>query len=270
MKKNCSLTKLLIAVMAAATLCACEKPAAPVETPVEVVEETVVEDPAPVVEEPEVVEAVEEENEPSFILLDENGDLYVPQHVTKDDFYEKIAEAEKEYKFESDWERDKFVAFALNRNSTFMNEEDICYVFEDYLGNFGWNTYFNYEGIEQQNIKDNKNKIPFSAYFIDPVLAEEADAFEKYIDANGVSATTDLILNNLKSIDAEECYVNNPLIYEESRICQCFEAEDYIPLGTERVNYGMYCYNVLDNNKLIDISNEPTYKISEYVSSHQE
>ena len=87
MKKNYTLTKLMIAITAAAALCACDKPAAPVETPVEVVEETVVEDPAPVVEETEEVltettepeeveETVEEIPMPEFILKDENGDYY--------------------------------------------------------------------------------------------------------------------------------------------------------------------------------------------------
>ena len=206
-----------------------------------------------------------------IVLLNENGELYVPQHVTIDDFYDKIKEAEEEYKFESDWERDRFIFFALVRNSTFMDEEDIYTVFQDYLVNFGCNTYFNHIGMEQQDIRENKNNIPYSAYFIDPVLAEEAYAFEKYIDTKGSYETGEYLMNKIKAIDNEKCFDNNPLIYEETvDICYCFEASDYIPSSCKKANSKYYFFEIIDKMNLVDISNEPTYKISEYESSHQD
>ena len=103
MIKNNTLTKLMITVVAVSTLCACGK------QPAVVVDETqeIVEDPE-VVEEIEVVEPVEEEKtEPAIVLIDDNGNYYVPQHVTLEDFYAKVEECEKGRYFSTDWDRDR-------------------------------------------------------------------------------------------------------------------------------------------------------------------
>ena len=142
----------------------CEKPAASVETPVEVVEETVVEDPAPVVEEPEEGELVEVKEEPQFILYNEDGSFYEPMHVTLEDFYSKVDDAEKEY-FQAKegkessykvWQRDRYVALLLAYNSPYMNEEDVITIYDDYLANFGWNAVSDaYSGLGEK-VKDTR------------------------------------------------------------------------------------------------------------------
>ena len=261
----------------------CEKPATPVETPVEVVEETVVEDPAPVVEEPEVIESVEEpettEEEPieevavpNFILYDENGDYYQPQAVTLDEFYAKIAEAEEEYNFKTDWERDRFVGFLLEYNSPSLKQEDIKTIYNDYLKNFGYNVLEQQLDIESGDIFENTNKIPFSAYFIDARLVEEADIFENYLDKKGQDALVELLNEKIEEFDKNDKDGYNVLLYSELRVIN----SDKISSKVQDVYY-KYGHDVdyADNNYkyqcLIAINDydDLNYNKSEYISSHE-
>ena len=197
MKMNYKLTKLIIAVIAIATLCACFKPAVPVDSSVEVVEETVVEEPAPVVEKPEVEEPEtsepeiikEESNEPELVLYDDNGDFYVPQKVTLDEFYARIDYANQKYAWKSDWDRDRFVGLLLYLNAYGMKDGDIKTVYEDYLDNFGFDmldeqsvtfdAYF--EDLAADNHFHEHSYIDLDDLFVDAKLASEAKKYQAVI-----------------------------------------------------------------------------------------
>lgn len=146
MKKNFALIKIMLVASAAATLCACGKqPVAVEEPPVEAVEETVVEEPEPEkpepeeVEEPEMVEEHVEEELPSVVLYDENGDFYKPQAVTLKEIYERIDYANEKYDWKSEWDRDRFVSILLYENALYMQDSDIKTIYYDYLDNYGLN-----------------------------------------------------------------------------------------------------------------------------------
>ena len=288
MKKNYALTKLIIAVMAAATLCACEKPAAPVDAPVEVVEETVVEDPAPVVEETEEVvsettepeeveETVEEIPMPEFILKDENGDYYVSQDVTAEDIYNRIDEVEDKHDFKNDWDRDSFVARLLARNASYMTDEDIVDVYEDYLMNYGASIFMNTCSELLYSSLENDSYVSLRDYYIDPVLAEEAQKFEtaylfsKTKERNIMAEDCNKLL---ASIDYDVKAMDNPVLEDELFIVNTLSGDIL-----DRDLYKNFKSNYKNNKETnISIANNllgpdyevPDYFIDNYVSSHEE
>ena len=177
MKKNFAFTKLMIAVMVVATLCACEKqPAAVEEPPVEVVEETIVEEPNPIVEEPEVTEP-EEVEEPEVVeepeevseyaqvpeeLLDENG-VYIPVDVTADMLRERFTKIDN-YVTENGYQ-DAYTTVVeteiLQANYAFITEEDFNTIVKEY------------------NIE--LNKMPEQFYYVDYEIAPEEYFFDPYL-----------------------------------------------------------------------------------------
>lgn len=148
MKKNYALTKLMIAVAAAAVLCACGKQQVVVEEPpVEVVEETIVKEPNPIVEEPEVTEP-EEVEEPEVVeepeevseyaqvpeeLLDENG-VYIPVDVTADMLRERFTEIDKMVS-DNNWSdefKSLYEAEIIQANYPFISDEDFNLIVDEY------------------------------------------------------------------------------------------------------------------------------------------
>ena len=245
------------------------EPTTPVEP--EVIETDPVE---PEEVEPEVVEVAE----PKFILYDEEGNYYKPQHVTADDIYTRIAEVEEKYEFENDWERDVFVSNLVAYNSGSMDKSDIEAIYFDYLANL------QYKVIEQQlgyfgtYISKNENKIPMSEYFIDPVLAEEAATIENYIDTKSPNMAAEKLNKLLKDIKTEqnmdeyapEMY-NDLLLLEYSiynngslgkNVSEFFDGDNYL-------NYKKNSLKVYTGIAYKNRGEFENYSISDYVSSHQ-
>ena len=265
----------------------CEKPAAPVEVPVEVVEETVVEDPVPVVEEPEVEEpettepevVKEESNEPELVLYDDNGDFYVPQKVTLDEFNARIDYANEKYEWKSDWDRDRYVGLLLYNNAYAMEDADIKTVYEDYLDNFGIDvldgqfncSFYTQEGHTSDGYYYDHNLIDIEDLFIDAKLANEAKKFQPILPDNKVM------------ID----FVNSKREYVDS--LDFSDKDMYNILFEQEMEYLMYSFGskvvdgMFDNNYVISESKQKVwdqiniddemlegYDVSKYVSSHQE
>ena len=269
----------------------CEKPAASAETPVEVVEETVVEDPAPVEEEPEVTEPVEEpettEEEPieevavpNFILYDENGDYYQPQHITLDEFYAKVDEVIGKYEFENDWERDVYVSNLMAYNAGYMDAKDIDTVYHDYLENVGVPVIMQQTCYLGSDIAENANKVAMADYFIDPVLADEAAIFEKYVDSKGsymASEKFNGVLRELKKDKGIETYdekMYNSLLDLEwlvfggqmgKNVYDFYECDSFYDYYANNSSGTVYYQNIKKYE-----NNFENYKESSYVSSHQE
>ncbi len=285
MKKNLLLAKLLIAIMPAATLCACFKPAAPVETPVEVVEETVVEEPSPVVEKPEVEEPEtpdpevikEESNEPELVLYDDKGDFYVPQKVTLDEFYARIDYANQKYTWKSDWDRDRYIGLLLYDNAYAMEDADIKTIYYDYLDNFGIDVLdgqFNcclqiQEGHTADDHYYDHNLIDLEDLFIDAKFVNEAKKFQPIIKDNKV---------RIQFTDGNKQFVES-LDYSNKDM--------YNILFEQEMSYIMYSYDtnvvdgIFDNNYAISESKQKVwdqiniddemlegYDVSKYESSH--
>ena len=289
MKKNYTLTKLMIAITAAAALCACEKPAAPLETSVEVVEETVVEDPAPVVEEPEIDEPEttepevikEESNEPELVLYDDNGDFYVPQKVTLDEFNARIDYANGKYNWKSDWDRDRYVGLLLYNNAYAMEDSDIKEVYDDYLDNFGIDILEGQSNVfmdhDEEYINDPYFKyhtyIDFEDYYIDAKLASEAKKFQPCLTDD--SRKTVVEFKNKKEDFIESLDYTNKDMYNI-----VFENEmSYIVAGfSEDVVNGFADNSYIRSESKqkvwdqINLEGEMMgdYQVSKYVSSHQE
>lgn len=269
----------------------CEKPATSVETPVEVVEETVVEDPAPVVEEPEVIESVEEpettEEEiveevavPNFILYDENGDYYQPQHITLDEFYAKVDEVIGKYEFANDWERDVYVSNLMAYNAGYMDAKDIDTVYHDYLENLGVPVIMQQKNYLGTDIAENVNKVAMADYFIDPVLADEAAIFEKYIDSKSAymgSEKFNSALRELKKDKGIETYdgnMYNSLLDLEryvfgsemgKNVSEFYDCDGYAIYYANNCSGTVYYQNIKKYE-----NNFENYEESSYVSSHQE
>ena len=234
-----------------------------------------VDDPEPEVVEPEVVEVPE----PKFILYDEEGNYYKPQHITADDIYTRISEVEEKYDFDNDWERDIYVSNLVAYNSGSMDKSDIEAIYYDYLGNLG------YKVIQQQldyfgaYIYRNENEIPMSEYFIDPVLAEEAATFENYIDSKSPNMAAEKFNKLLKEIKTEQSIdeyapemYNDLLLLEYNVYSGCSlskTVEDFF----DGDNYRDYKKNSLKVYTGIAYNNSgefENYSISDYVSSHQD
>ena len=245
------------------------EPTTPVEP--EVIETDPVE---PEEVEPEVVEVAE----PKFILYDEEGNYYKPQHVTADDIYTRIAEVEEKYEFENDWERDVFVSNLVAYNSGSMDKSDIEAIYFDYLGNLGYKVVQQQLGYFGAFIYRNENKIPMSEYFIDPVLAEEAAIVENYIDAKSPNMAAEKFNKLLKEIKTEqnideydfEMY-NDLLSLEYSIYSNGSLGKNVSDFYGD--NYGKYRKNTIKLYETIVYDNSgefENYSISDYVSSHQD
>ena len=262
-------------VLILSTLLACDngtQATTIIEEPQEVVEESVTEETSQEVEEPEVEEIEEVAVEPRIILYNDDGSLYVPQHVTLDDFYAKVEECEKSGYFATDWDRDRFVGIALVYNATSMDDEDVITIYKDYLTNYGYNTFKEQYSNHSVKIRNNENIYPFGTYFIDPVLAEEANAFEKYLDANGDIKTEQLICDKLSPFDNYDCMKDNPLICEELNIVYMSEklSDYYYERPQEYPSFNARISRLMYESDEIDTREELIYKTSEYESSHQE
>lgn len=271
------------------SLFACDKPVVAVdgleganEEPVEEVEEQVTEEPLveeTVAEEPEVVEPeVVEVPEPKFILYDEEGNYYKPQHVTADDIYTRISEVEEKYDFDNDWERDIYVSNLVAYNSGSMDKNDIETIYLDYLGNLGYKVVQQQLGYFGAFIYRNENKIPMSEYFIDPVLAEEAAIVENYIDTkspNMAAEKFNKLLKEIKTkqnIDEYDFEMYNDLLSLEYNIYKNGSLGKNVS-DFYGDNYGKYRKNTIKLYETIVYDNSgefDNYSISDYVSSHQD
>lgn len=261
----------------------CTKPEQTVEVP-EVIEEPVVVE-EPEVKEPEKVDAtepeetVEESNEPQLVLYGDNGEFYVPQKVSLDEFNARVDYANKKYDWKSDWDRDRYVGLLLYNNAYAMDDADIKTVYEDYLDNFGIDVLdgqFNcclqiQEGHTADDHYYDHNLIDLEDLFIDVKFANEAKKFQPIIQDNKV---------RIKYTDGNKQFVES-LDYSNKDM--------YNILFEQEMSYIMYSYDtnvvdgIFDNAYAISESKQKVwnqiniddeflegYKISEYKSSHVE
>ena len=180
MKNDFALYKLMIAVAAAAVLCACGKQQVVVEEPpVEVVEETIVEEPNPIVEEPEVTEP-EEVEEPEVVeepeevseyaqvpeeLLDENG-VYIPVDVTADMLRERLDDLEAKYSITDEYIA-RIKATTMKVNYPFISDEDFATIVKEYDVDLSKNYSATYKDYD----------VDPELFYFDPYLQYEARVF---------------------------------------------------------------------------------------------
>lgn len=125
----------------------------------------------------------------SLFITEDDGSVYVPEHVTLDMVYAKIYEILGKYEFDNDWERDCVVADILLLNGKYMDERDLKYVMEDYLINAPL-AYFDliddYYKIDETNPDNLGNSIyDMKEFLIDKKLVKQVGEFEKVLKQGG-------------------------------------------------------------------------------------
>ena len=232
--------------------------------------------------EPEIEPEVkpEELGDPEFILYNDDGSLYVPMHVTMEDFNNKLAEANEKYEWKSIWDRDRYIGLLLYENAYYMDDEDIKEIYYDYLDNFGIDVLDNeHEWIFDQASKKSANSystvIDLEDFFIDPRLALEAKKFQpyQYDKERDQFANKDGVRDMLNNID----YSNDgiyTIVFEEEMYRMMFAIGDKCIRGVLDHNHVIWdskekVWNQInmDEEKMAD---NGEYEISEYVSSHPE
>ena len=259
-------------IIATLFIIGCTNPEQTAEVP-EVVEETAV-------DEPDEIEETEPK-EPSVIIYDENGSVYVPIHISLDDFYAKVDEMTAENRFSSEWERDRYIGILLVFNSCYMDDNDVVSVYHDYLDNFGYKVLLDEYDSDIIKIIDNKEEYSFSELFIDPVLSQEAKTFNKYYDEFWRRKTADKFKIQLSGVDLKSINSYNSLIYLESEMLfEEWDAEPSDKVGTSDPLYIYYSkmdpelysinyFSKIIKNSDVDESFNRKYETEKYKSSHE-
>ena len=229
------------------------------------------------------VEQTEEVKVPNYILYDENGDYYQPQKVTLVNFYDKVEEVKDKYEFENDWERDVYVSNLMAYNAGYMDAKDIDTVYHDYLENIGIPVIMQQKDYLGTDIAAGENKVAMSDYFIDPVLADEAAIFEKYVDSKGAYMASEKFNGLLRELKNEKGIET----YDEKMYNSLLDLEYYV-FGTNKGKnvsdffsyskcegyqhyYDNSCSNVVYYQNIKKYENNfENYTVANYVSSHQE
>ncbi len=229
------------------------------------------------------VEQTEEVEVPNYILYDENGDYYQPPHITLDEFYDKVDEVKEKYEFENDWERDVYVSNLMAYNAGYMDAKDIDAVYHDYLENIGVPVIMQQKDYLGTDIAAGENKVAMSDYFIDPVLANEAAIFEKYVDSKSAYMASEKFNGLLRELKNEKGIET----YDEKMYNSLLDLEYYV-FGTNKGKnvsdffsyskcegyqhyYDNSCSNVVYYLNIKKYENNfDNYTVANYVSSHQE
>ncbi|MBR3523877.1 MAG: hypothetical protein IKN87_04295 [Bacilli bacterium] len=118
---------------------------------------------------------VEEAELPELPILDENGNVYVPNEITLDQVYAKIDKMVEENEFESDLERDKAIAVMIYINSPYISKDTFMAVKEDYLGNM-----LDGDILTLSQVYFDKHAIPLNYLFLDDKQADAVSQIMNY------------------------------------------------------------------------------------------